>query len=109
MYLSFFEFQGLCDICYQKYDYILHLENITTESKYLFHKIGYPNGTKMESEHKVGKVIELKENPNSSLIPQKTKILDYNIEYYKNIPKSIIDKLRRIYFVDFLTFGYSIP
>ena len=109
------QFQALCGRCYHPYDYILHLDNIDEEGRDFFHRVGYPLGTNFGSKHRVGNVIKDKKyssggnNLKNYGNYHSNKTIDYNKEYYSEIPSAIIDKLRRIFLVDFLTFGYSIP
>lgn len=83
----------LCAPCLLDYQYILHLETIKTEAKVLLHDVGYPEDIKLNTKHKTKGL---------------TKSLHKDdLQYYKNVPKSLMDKILKLYESDFQLFGYS--
>ena len=99
-------FHDLCKTCHNRYYYILHLKNIEEESSVFFRYVGYPEGTSFASKHRVKEVIG---DDGVHKHKPKNNAYVYDMKLYKDIPKIIIDKLRRIYLVDLITFGFSIP
>ena len=99
-------YHDLCGTCHYEYFYILHLNNMGKEGPDFFREVGYPKGINFASKHRVKEVIG--DNEVHRHIP-KNNVYDYNMELYKDIPKIIIDKLKRIYLIDLISFGFSIP
>ncbi|XP_047475157.1 uncharacterized protein LOC125029298 [Penaeus chinensis] len=83
----------LCAPCLLDYQYILHLETIDTESKVLLQDVGYPKDIKLTTKHKTKGL---------------TKSLHKDdLQYYKHVPKNLMDKILKLYESDFQLFGYS--
>ncbi|XP_047474679.1 uncharacterized protein LOC125029013 [Penaeus chinensis] len=86
-------YTDLCFPCQQDYQYILHLENASEESKVFLKDIGYPDEFRLTTEHRTK---GLTENLNVS-----------DIQYFKGVPPSLLEKVIKIYEKDFELFGYS--
>lgn len=83
----------LCAPCLIDYQYILHLEAIKTESEVLLRDAGYPKNIKLATKHKTKGLTN-------------TLHLD-DLQYYKNLPRSLMEKILEVYEDDFELFGYS--
>lgn len=86
-------YTDLCFPCQQDYQYILHLEAVSEESRVFLKDIGYPDEFRLTTEHRTK---GLTENLNVS-----------DIQYFKDVPPSLLEKVIKIYEKDFELFGYS--
>ncbi|CAL4098648.1 unnamed protein product [Meganyctiphanes norvegica] len=79
-----------CNVCAEKYDYIIHLENSRTEVPYLLNKLGY-NISIFENTHHAKPVNQ------------------YNTykDYFRLIPKQKLERIYEIYKLDFYLFGFK--
>lgn len=86
-------FTQICDPCRYKYKYILKLENIAEESRYLLQKVlGYPDEVTLPSVHRSKTVTNMKPDE----------------EYFKDVPEVLINRIMNLYKTDVLLFDYKL-
>ena len=81
-----------CYICSEDYDYIVHLENVAEELDFMYQQL---NGQRIPK-----------------MIPKPVDKYSENEKWkqLKKVPFSLInDTLHRIYYDDYLAFGYKMP
>ncbi|XP_047474894.1 carbohydrate sulfotransferase 10-like [Penaeus chinensis] len=82
-----------CLPCQEDYQYILHLETVDAESRVLLQDVGYPEDIRLATKHRTkGLSHTLSTN---------------DLEYYKNLPKGLLNRILKFYEYDFDLFGYS--
>lgn len=89
--LHWMTFTQICDPCKYKYKYILSLENIRQESRYLLQQVlGYSETVALPSENRSKFFTKIKTDE----------------EYFKDVPKDLVDKITDLYKIDFDLFNY---
>lgn len=87
-------YTDLCFPCQQDYQYILRLEAVSEESRILLKDVGYPDEhIILTAEHRTK---GLTENLNVS-----------DLQYFKDVPPSLLEKVMKIYENDFELFSYD--
>lgn len=82
-----------CLPCQEDYQYILHLETVDAESRVLLQDVGYPEDIRLATKHRTkGLSHSLSTN---------------DLEYYKDLPKALVNKIIKFYEYDFELFGYN--
>lgn len=82
-----------CLPCQEDYQYILHLESVDAESRVLLQDVGYPEDIRLATKHRTkGLSHSLSTN---------------DLEYYKDLPKALVNKIIKFYEYDFELFGYN--
>ena len=84
----------LCLPCSMRYDYVGHLDTIDSDSEKILDKLG------------VSHLVQYPKRFNDHHY-EKTKSL--LLRYYRTIPLARLRKLRRIYYLDYLTFNLTFP
>ncbi|XP_042868815.1 uncharacterized protein LOC122251167 [Penaeus japonicus] len=82
-----------CFPCLEDYEYILHLESVSEESKVLLRDVGYPEDVQLTSEHKIRGISE--------------ELSWSDAKYFENIPSSLLEKVVSLFEADFDLFGYK--
>lgn len=82
-----------CIPCQEDYQYILHLETIDSESRVLLQDVGYPEDIQLATKHRTKGLSRT--------------LSTSDLQYYKNLPRSLVNKILKFYEHDFDLFGYS--
>jgi len=91
-------YNHLCSPCHFKYDYIMHSETMDEDFLYILQKAGLSIPPKM-----------IHRNPSIDRSIQGSSTNTIIQHYFSTVPKSLIDRILKVYTNDMLLFGYSVP
>lgn len=88
----------LCNVCNKKYKYIMKLDSINEEFPFFLEEVGY-----QRAKHPLPPFIETHNSTKKGFVKKASYI-----DYYRNVPLDIMNKILDLYKYDFLLFGFSI-